>query len=102
MTASQEAHDAARAAFAKVYNDPATMTACIEAAVDAAEPRIRADERERIRHRLLACRECGYIHGEPGLFAELTAGHDNQAPWIPAGPDAFGFMDALLGDGPVP
>lgn len=34
---------AASEAFAEVYNDPATMTACITAAVEAAAPLIVAD-----------------------------------------------------------
>lgn len=39
---------AAKDAFARVYNDPATMTACVGAAIEAAAPLIAAAERERI------------------------------------------------------
>jgi hypothetical protein len=49
VSVPQAAYDAARARFAEVYNDPATMTACIVAAVEAAAPHIAGAERERIR-----------------------------------------------------
>jgi hypothetical protein len=38
-----EAVAAAKAAFAKVYNDPMTMTACLDAALAAAAPILVAD-----------------------------------------------------------
>jgi hypothetical protein len=58
---------------------------------------VKTAERQRIRDRLLRCRDCGHIHGENALFE-----HGNRAPWVPAGPDALPFLGVLLGDGPIP
>ena len=65
-------------------------------AADAA-PHIRAAERERIRARLVTCRDCGEAH-EFGAESD----HPDRAPWRARGKDALGFLDELLGDGPLP
>lgn len=62
---------AAQEAFAEVYNDPATMSACINAAVGAAEPHIRTDECARIRTAMRRYGPVGDRNFEAGWKAAL-------------------------------
>ena len=62
-------------------------------------------ERERIRQRLVCCRECGEIHGDQAHAEHYLEGeydHPGSSPWQAAGPGALAHLDKLLGDGPVP
>ena len=84
--------------------------ACI-AARDAA-----AAERQRIRQRLLGCRDCGRIHeSAPGVVEVITRegehtnvstldpvdGHRYRPPWQARDSGALAFLDELLGDAPL-
>lgn len=77
---------AAKDAFARVYNDPATMTACVGAAIEAAAPHIAAAERDRIEG--LFGEWVGILMSEPNShppeawrsgFADLIRASDAEA-----------------------